>query len=155
MADSKRMRILTALKARLEEIRPANGYATDAGLRVRLGPGAVTADDRVPRLALIPGVEPEIRPQLDKVKILLPVTVEGVIGADPQDPDNPLVVEPLLADSKRALFRSADRTIGGLAINLHVAGERVTGRESGGATVACAVSGLIEYTELYGDPELA
>jgi hypothetical protein len=155
MADSKRMRILTALKTRLQDIKPANGYATDAGLRVRLGPGSVTPDDLLPRLALIPGVEPEVRPQLDKVKILLPFVVEGLIEADPNDPDDPTVIEPLLADSKRAVFRATDRTLGGLAINLHVAGERVTGRENGGRTVACAVSGVLEYTELYGDPELA
>jgi hypothetical protein len=153
--DSKRKRISDALKARLQDITPVNGYATDAGTRVRVGPGSVTPDDVLPRLALIFGVEPEVVVQVDKHRIRLPFVVSGLVAADASDPDDPTVAEPLLADVKRAMFRADSRTMGGLVINVHYTGESVTGREDGGTRVACSVGGAVEYAELYGDPELA
>ena len=154
MADSRRKLIRLALGARGESIRQTDGYNTDCGRNVQHGPLDATTDDPQPRLAIVPGDLPDSENKLldgtDEIK-RWPLTVTGRVAVDPKDPFADLVVEDLLADIKRAFFVSADRTLGGLAIDIETAGEpKLDLREAGGTTVGCTVGLVVLFEESYG-----
>jgi hypothetical protein len=150
---SLRQQILDALKDRLEEIRPGNGYETDAGLRVFQGRVALTEDDTLPVIALVPG-DATVVVNAQRIKYRLPVTAEALTLADAIDPLVP--AEALLADLKRALFRLDDRTLDGLVVDVEYgAPEGVEQRADGGTHVAARVTAVVTYMERYGDPTVA
>lgn len=151
MADSKRKQILLALAARLEAITKLNGYNTDAGEHVEHGRHVVGEGDVLPRLVLVPGDVDPIEKNLGGGEVRRWVLVVSGLIAD--DPINPLVAEDLLADIKRALFRSDDVRLGGLAIQVEsLAGETVTDAQDGGKVAACTVPLAVRYSEGYGAP---
>ncbi|HUH20454.1 MAG TPA: hypothetical protein VFD36_02405 [Kofleriaceae bacterium] len=151
MADSRRKLILLALAARLQTITRDNGYNTDAGERVEHGQHTVSGDDTLPRLALVAGVVDQIEKNLASKELRQwALAVSGLLADDPTDP---LAVEDLLADIKRALFRAEDPRLGGLAVQVQsLAGETVTDPEEGGKVVAVTVPFAVRYEEGYGEP---
>lgn len=149
--SARRQEILEALLARLHDIAPANGYATEAGLRISYGRTQLSPDDTLPAATLVPG-DPTLQGQGegDRYRLSMPVTASGLVTVDPADPL--ASIEPLLADLKKALLRKNDVTLGGLAIRVRYVGEHVADREEGGTTAAVQVSIAVEYMEGYGDP---
>jgi hypothetical protein len=147
---TRRRRILDALKARAQKITIANGYATDAGLRVLIGRQVVSKDDTFPLIAMAVAPEPVLRGAGDRARLNLDVEFHALATADVDDPLRP--VEDLLGDLKRALFRKEDRTLNGAAIDVAYVGEGTLEREEGGAIVGVRVRLTADYVEMYGDP---
>lgn len=149
MADSKRKQIIVALRARLEEIKTADGYLTEAGEHVSLGPLALSADDPLPQVGLVPAGNELVDKNLDNDETRRwSFSVEGALK---NDDDAVLTVEDLIGDIKRAIFRKADVILGGLALEVEsVAGETATPPQEGGTIYTCAVPVVVRYVEEYG-----
>jgi hypothetical protein len=141
-----------ALTTRLQGITTANGYATDAGLRVFRGKRSISEDD-VPCLVIVTGdleAEPGTQgPQMVKVRPFLPYTVEGHIACDPNNPND--AAHQLIGDVKRCLW-SQDFRLGGKAIGLYYAGRAIAPRESGVRVVVAAVHLSIMHVEDLKNP---
>lgn len=156
MTASRRLRILEALKARVEAITIANGFTTDAGLHVYLGViPALGADDEKQAIALIPG-EDSVGKHLSNIRIDLPVNIAAV--ADPTL-DRPWeAVEAMLLDIKKAVELD-DRSLGGLLIEgngvlgLYRGTTEILERRSGTDAVGVAITYGCPYVEAFGAPE--
>lgn len=152
--DSKRKKIIRAIRTRLEAIkRNAEGFATNAGAQIhvaffpQLGP-----DDPYPCLAIATGTD-SLGNQQAKIAITLPIEISVVAHVDIKGGADPLdVVEDGISDVKRAI-ELEDRTLGGLLPNKLQRGP-VTAyeREPGSRLVGSVVTYVAFYTEDWGDP---
>jgi len=152
-APSRRRLIAEALLARIEEIKVASGYNTDAGLHVTYGKTASSDDDPKPSLALVSGasVVQDVNLELESTRRWV-LAVSGLMDEDPTDPAK---IEDLVADIKRALFRPEDVVLGlgAFVVELEDAGaEGVNDVEEGGKAVGCSVPLVVRYREGYGQP---
>jgi hypothetical protein len=147
---SKRQRIVAVLRGRLEEIKAAGGYRSDLGDHVYVGRVELAPDDELPAATLLPGT-PTATAQGRQINLQWPMTVQALTTADPDDPLGP--AEVLLADLKQALFRPADTTLGGLAVDALYIGESLLDRDEGGQRVGAQVQLAVNYIETYGDPD--
>lgn len=137
---SRALDILTAIQARLAQIRVAGGYATDIGARVYLG-RAHFDDAEVPLAALLE-IESKVSGSSRDQQIDADIVVEA---HDVCDPDAPLVKgHALVADICRAVLLE-DRTLSGLAIGLTLSGWRILPPEAGGKRVAAQVRFTCRY----------
>lgn len=138
MATPRRA-ILEALRDRLRQIAPGNGYTTDAGARVEIGiEPELGPDDPVTAIVIVVG---DAIPQLQNggglVKETMPMEVQALVRVDVADPL--LEAEALLADCQRAV--EGDLTLGGLVKSqLALGPTRVVPREPGMTTVAVGVT---------------
>ncbi|WP_041646656.1 hypothetical protein [Aromatoleum aromaticum] len=151
---SKADTIAAAIATRLQTIRIANGYATDAGAAVYRGRTSFDAAD-VPCIT-IAEPEDEIEEQRDHpdgdgadLIARLPFTIEAFAACNPDAPN--VAGHQLVADIKRAIF-SADITLGGLAVTLRYLGRTIAPREPGARIVTVAVKIRVGYTENLAAP---
>lgn len=153
-------RIAQVLTARLSLIQVANGYETDAGLRVYRGRVIMSADDMEPGpLVVIYPVqgaptETPVEGMETRVRNELRLSVLGM--AVPGDMDHPLdMAFQLIGDIKRALFQSiAPLVDAGERISEppEYTGSRVALPEPGEQTVVAGVDVMIRYFEQRGNP---
>lgn len=103
--------IVEALKARLQAIRVADGFHTDAGLHVYLGREIDEEVDLLPCIVVWPGQPaPGVGAQAPGlVPRTLPLIIEGIVQ---RDGDDPLVdIIQIARDIKRAIYLLDDRRL--------------------------------------------
>lgn len=157
MADSRRLRILEALKARVSAIKVSDGFNTDAGLRVYLGELPVlTPDDPEAVIAVIPK-EDIVGSALNNIPITWPIDI--VVLVRPEITEPWVLVENALADIKKAV-ELEDRTLNGLLIGgRDNPGGLVRGttetfpRQTGAEVVGVSITYACPYAEAFGYPE--
>jgi len=152
---SVRQSILTELISRVSAIAVANGYQTDAGLRLFVGElPALGPDDPDAALALI--VRDEQAADLSGygeapdgiILSVLPVEVQAVVKADLEQPW--VSVEGVIADIKQAV-ETNDRSLGGVrALPLKSGRTRAFPREPGSTVVGAGVPYLATFAESWG-----
>lgn len=148
---TKRERILTALTNRLAAIQPANGYVTDAGLRLFRGPVHLGDNDPLPALSIVSARGEPLEEQTLSGLRALTVTVQGLITASAADPWGQ--AESLLGDLKRALFVLGDRTLGGLAQEVNYGEDGIGERADGSEEIGVLQEVIVRYAETYGNPD--
>lgn len=155
MADTLRQQILAVLKTRAQAITSANGFTTDAGMRLEHGPYEGSTDDAVPLLRLMTA-EAEPFVQDDVIGYHWPIYLVGVAARPDADPLD--AAEVLLGDLKRALFLQ-DRTLDGVLKANRNVGDVTYGRAwtegpvPGGTRVSAGVEIVVTFFEKYGDPD--
>lgn len=152
MTDPKALQIVKALAARLEVIRTANGYRTDAGAQVYRGRIVFDASDSLPALTVFDDEDDvlQINGAL-RAKLGLSVTIEGIAQADPDNPSD--TGHAMVADIKKAIFSpDYDQTFGGMVAKLSYAGRRMQSREGGSGHISVAVMLTVEYVEDLTNP---
>lgn len=155
MADPVAFQIAQALETRLQDILVANGYNTNAGNQVYLGFRQVNPDEVASGPALLI-YETDDEPREDDEDfcqesiIDLNFQVEGIhlFEADPTSE----VLALLWQDISKAVFLSADKTIGGLALSVRRGPRTFAYPEDGGATIGIQQIVTVTYAETYGDP---
>lgn len=149
MADSVIKQILDAIVTRAQTITTANGYNTDAGNQVYLGRRNFTNIEAFPIISISRGPEELLELVGERMKLAMPVTLEGLIEGDQ---DNPLTAaEELIADIKMAVCTTSDR-LGGLAIRYEFVTSTPTVRDDGANFVGATVETLCTYVEYVGNP---
>ena len=142
---SKRPDILTEFLTRVSAIQKANGYNTDAGLKVFFGATPeLGPDDPDEAAALIIGDDTTTYLG-DETQVSLPIDIQALAKASGDQPW--VTVELVLADIKHAI-ESGDRSMGGLlCTDMKVGRTRSLKREPGATTVGAAV----QYSATYID----
>jgi hypothetical protein len=148
--STRRQLILEALKARVEAIRIAAGFATDAGLSVFLGERpALGPDDPETAIAIV-AFDDVVRAQGNKLFMAIPVGICAIAKADLDAPW--VAIEAVLGDIKTAIELS-DRTLGDLLrANFERGSTRTLDRETGSTTVGAMVTYELQYSETWGRP---
>jgi hypothetical protein len=152
MTDSRAKVAIDAIAERLRAIKVADGFNTDAGERVYLGPywpssgvDAVVATFSQEQVQGDSGARRGGSYQLQRQ-----FSVTGLIKSETNTPKGS-DLERLLADVKRALFilePLADRQFGPLLYVQTQMNPRVAGNEYESFDLTCALN----YMEAYGDP---
>lgn len=147
---SRRQRILAVLLERIEAIRTANGFNTEAGWAVFLGETPVLGPDD-PESAIAIVVGDDVTPyQGENVMVQLVIEFQALAKADINKPW--IVVEAMLADIKRAI-ELEDRTLGRLVPNKIERGpSRTLPRVPGSTTVGASLTYIAPYLERWGHP---
>lgn len=148
--STRRQHILEALKTRVEAIRLANRFATDAGLSVFLGERPALGPDDPDTAIAILVFDDVLKAQGGKLFVAIPI---GICAIAKADLDTPWVsVEAVLGDIKTAV-ELADRTLGGLLRAPFERGSTNTmDRETGSTTVGAMVTYELQYSETWGHP---
>lgn len=148
--DSKALKITKAIQGALESIQIANGYQTDAGLRISRGRLRISRDEVFPLISIHEGEEDVIkRVGPSVVQLRLPVTVEGFVESDPVNPLDSAHV--LLADIKRSLFPALSEQRG-LIINTEYLGRIISPPEDGSSYSSVSVHLAVEWGEELSNP---
>lgn len=148
---SKRQLVLEAFKRRLEAIKDADGFFTNAGDYVSLWERKVfgTADPDE-WLVVIPG-EDSIGMQQVKVVSNLQVVIGLGVKATLEEPW--ARIEQLLMDVKKAM-ELEDRTLGGLLTNrLQRGSTQPFVREPGSKRLAASIVYIAPIAEVWGEPD--
>lgn len=112
MADSRRLQIIEALKARVEQITTANGFNTDAGEHVFVNELPTFGKDDPPVAIVMLVREDHIGDlQLGNIPLILPIDFVALAAPTLDEPWK--AVEQVLADIKTAI-ELEDRSLGGL-----------------------------------------
>lgn len=147
---STRQDALVELRDRLQQVRVANGYATEAGQLVLLGEQPTLGEsDPAAVLAIVVGAD-EPGPQAARVVIRLPVQVQALVRADTEDPW--LTIEEILGDIKRAVEQDHDLDGTLLPRGLERGATTTLEREAGSAYVGAGVEYRLAYAEDWGNP---
>lgn len=149
-SPSKAAAIAAALAQRLESIRQANGYLTDAGAHVWHGRISIDPDN-LPSITLHEDEDLVERQRAEAIDagILLPFVIEATSECDPDNPN--LAGHELIADIKRAIF-AGDVTWGGLAQKTLYTGRTVGPRPDGTNLVTVTVRLQIAMVENLAKP---
>ena len=156
MSDPIALRIIEAMKARLEAITTTPGpgidpFHTDAGERVYLGRRTLDADEVA--LVIFSGLETGGDSSHPKLAAELAVHIEGQHPLANRD-DGEQIGQRLIADIQRAAEIQGDRTLGGLAFRfVKYTGRALAYPPDGAALVHVRVSYSIGYHREYGAPE--
>jgi hypothetical protein len=140
---SKANDIAEAIKARIETIRTANGYATDIGQTVHRGRRQLETPDTA---TLYEGEEDASKPRAVPytATAIINFTIEACAHCDPDNPD--IAGHILIADIQRAVF-SDDNTLSGLlSETIQYAGRVIQPRIDGQSIVNVQVRLQATYT---------
>lgn len=149
MAASKRQQILEAVKARLEAIRVADDFNTDAGDEVQLGEVLDLGPDDPDAAACVVPLDDTTTTQGHKHQVRLPIELQAVVKVDLEEPW--VLAEAMLADIKKA-FELEDKTLGGLTTEITRGATRGLAREPGMTTAGVGVTYTVLYQETWGAP---
>jgi hypothetical protein len=149
--STRRRLILEAIKTRLEAIRVAAGFETDAGEAVYLNEApAMGPDDPAVAIAILVGDDQTTWQGLCAL-LRLPIEIQAIAKADLDSPW--LAVEDVLGDIKQAVELD-DRTLGGLLAPYLERGATATlKREPGSEYVGATIVYFAPYKERFGHPE--
>lgn len=151
---TRRRLILEALVARVEAIKEANGFETDAGESVHLGETPALGDDDPDQaISMVPGAdEPKWSQHGKGFQIGLPIAFHAVAKASLEPKQAFWLIESLIGDIKRAV-ELEDRTLGGLlAWPMERGSVEGLPREPGSLTVGAAVNYTVIFKEGWGNP---
>jgi hypothetical protein len=109
---TRRHKVLNAIKARLETILITNGYATNAGQRVRYG--VTVVDDPKPAgLPLVHFIGGETESLQEGSRALMQMDI-AIVGLTTVNEDDELAaLEPLLGDLEKAIFAAPQQLADG------------------------------------------
>jgi hypothetical protein len=150
---TKAFTLLTSLIPRLMEIRAANGYATNAGSSVLLGPVPRQPDETYPfcRLHELNGTVETPMPHRPTGRLRVQFMAEAY--ADEADAANVYATGHLLiGDLKKALFGDTTRDLNGLAIDAALESYNLVPPEDGSSVVIAQVRGSYTFTEDFRAP---
>jgi hypothetical protein len=149
--EPRRLRILRALKDKLEQIKTANGFYTNAGDHVALGKFRQGVDLRSSLPQIVLNVT-RTTTVAEGLQINLPVVMQGLIFEDVEDPL--AVAELVMADIERALFGGTfDQTLGGLIFDILIGEIEPVPREDGSQLAGLQVEVLLTYSRKPGEPD--
>lgn len=149
--EPRRLRILRALKDKLERIKQANGFYTNAGDHIGLGRLRVGTDLRASLPAIVLNVT-RTTTVAEGLQVNLPVVMQGLIFEDQEDPL--AVAEFVMADIERALFGGTfDQTLGGLIFDIIIGEVEPVQREDGSQVSGLQVEVLVTYSRKPGAPD--
>ena len=146
---TRRSLILSELGTRAAAILVANGYDTDAGLRVFLGVAPELGDaDPDYAIAIVPG--DEIPTEDGRISNTFPVAVQAIGKAAAADAW--IALELLLGDLKKAI-ELPDRTLGSVCKGVIKRGPtRTLERAPGATTIGLEIFYSCPYVDEWGDP---
>jgi hypothetical protein len=148
--DSKALRVIKEIQTALEVISIANGYQTDAGLRVSRGRKRISRDETFPLISIHEGEEEVVKSVgVSVVQLRLPVTVEGFVESDLANPLDS--AHPLLADIKKSLFPALIQNRGSI-INVNYLGRVIDPPEDGSRYSSVSVHLAVEWGEELSNP---
>ncbi len=146
---------LYKLEERLAEIQVANGYHTDAGLRVFLGRSLIE-ESEVPAITVRPGEdEGEVEVNAGLYRETVSYEINGVCEAEVNKPFE--AGHQLAADIRRAIYRASTidlEDLDGTAVRVVPGGTVVTEREPGSRLCEVTVALSITHSERLGEPNL-
>lgn len=143
---------LLTLVPRLQAILVANGYATDAGATVLVGPVPRSDTDTLPIIRLHwPATDPEsAQPYVPHGKVRVSFIVEGEGSAAPADVM--AAQDALAGDIKRAVFGDDKRDLNGAALDVRFDGIRFDPPDPGTSTWLVRVAGSFTYVDHFNAP---
>lgn len=159
--DPRGLQVVQAVLARLQRIKMADGYFTDAGATAVIGPieranlkVSVAVQFASEALNTDPFGKNTANPQVaNSYQVQRTFSVVGQIKSLP-DESKGIELEYLLADIKRSVFEpvpldsTPPRSIGGVIY----AGAQLAPRNEGNQFETVIVTGTATYTEAIGDP---
>lgn len=145
--------LIASLVPRLQAIRTANGYATEAGRSVLLGPVPRQAGEAYPfcRLHETGANAESTVPHRPTAKLRVDFVAEAYV----EQKDATLILSTghqLVGDLKRALFGDARRDLNGQAIAAQLEGYSVVPPEEGSDVVIAQVRGSFTFTDHFDAP---
>ncbi len=147
---SNRSEILAIVKTRIEGIRIADGFATDAGATVFMGEAvSLGPDDPDTAVAIIIGDD---EPHWQGVQLMIRLPFHLAALAKGTLDEHWTTIEAMLGDIKQAM-EVEDRRMGRrLTSPLTRGSTRTMAREAGSTTVGVTVTYVIDYAEVWGAP---
>ena len=145
MADTIADRIVAVIVARLQAIKIADGYNTDAGYSVFTDRASLDSESIDYPAILVYDLEEDTE-QITSGRQRNRMAIQ--IAAFAKDSD----VRPLIGDIKTACLLASATTLGGLAHHLGYAGYSIERPEDGTRFARAEVQLWAEYDENYGDP---
>ncbi len=146
---TRRLLILERLGALAGVIQKANGYDTDAGLRVYIGAAPELADaDPDYAIAIVPG--DEITTEDGRLSNMFPVEVQAIGKAGAVDAW--INLELLIGDLKHAI-ELEDRTLGSIVKGvMQRQTTRTLERPPGSTTIGAGIFYTFPYIDEWGNP---
>jgi hypothetical protein len=146
---TRRLLILERFAALAGIIQKANGYDTDAGLKVYIGAAPeLGPEDPDYAIAIVPG--DELATEDGRISNVLPVAVQAIGKASVADAG--IGVELLLGDVKHAI-ELEDRTLGSVLKGVMKRGPtRTMERAPGTTTIGLEVMYTCPYIDEWGNP---
>jgi len=146
---TRRVLILERLGALAATITKANGYDSDAGLKVFIGgTGELGPADPDYAIALVPG--DELAEEQGRISNTLPVAVQAIGKSDALDAW--INLELLLGDLKKAI-ELEDRTLGSVLKGVMKRGiTRSIERPPGATTIGLEIFYTCPYVDEWGNP---
>jgi hypothetical protein len=148
--SSKRQTALETVFTRLQAIKRASGYQTDAGLATYFGESPqLGPDDPDEAVAMVVG-EDAVGYQGPKVVTRVPIQIQAIAKADLEQPW--ATIEAVIADVKKAV-ELADSVPGGNgALKIERGSTRPLDREPGSTTVGASITYTAQIHEAWGAP---
>lgn len=160
MADSKRLRILKALTALIEEVTVANGFQHDLPGAVFRGRRLFTSNDPLPMVSILEYLRPDLVEtgagySRNKNQEDFDLLIQGWAEDDPKNPTDP--AHNLLADVKKKVAEIRDETssnyrLGGLTVDLRQDGGVVRPPEETSAKASFYFRVTLTFVEDVGNP---
>jgi len=145
--------LLAALVPRLQAVRIAAGYATEAGQSVLLGPIPKLPDERMPyiRLYETDAAAEEAMRNRPQAK----VRTQFVAEAYEEQPDARQIMatgHELVGDLKKALFGDAARDLDGRVMDMQFEGYRIAPPDDGSTVVIAQMRGSFVFVDHFNAP---
>ena len=145
--------LIASLVPRLQAIRTANGYATEAGASVLLGPVPRQSDEAFPfcRVHETGATAESVVPHLPTAKLRVDFMAEAYV----EQTSAALILasgHQLVGDLKKALFGDSARDLNGQAIAAQLEGYSVVPPEAGSDVVIAQVRGSFTFTDHFDAP---
>lgn len=145
-----RREAITEFKNRLQTIRTANGFHTDAGAVIAVGEAYQLGPDD-PNVALSMVILDEvILPARGDLKISMHLPIEVIVLVKPDLDDVIGSIEDVIEDVKRAVERGDRQFDGRLDNTLRRGSIRTLPRESGASTCGATIPYTLPLSEAYG-----
>lgn len=150
---TKAYALISSLQPRLQAINIANGYLTNAGASVKLGPVPHMDGEAVPfiRLNETDAATESAAPFAPHSKIRVQFTAEAY-AEEPTAANVIATGHNLLADLKKALFGDVQRDLNGQAIDARLEGYSILPPESGSDLVVAQVRGSFSFVDHFNAP---
>lgn len=140
--------ISAEIKTRLSAIRNVGGSQTDIGAKVMMGRRKIPADDELPCITVLEGLD-DVKDQPGRIPSVLIGQQYIVNGFAPCDPDNPNETAlAMIEDIKAAIFKGPEGTTwNGKVKRVVYMGRDIGPRPDGAGFVQCQVLFSVEYVE--------
>jgi hypothetical protein len=145
--------LLASLVPRLQAVRLANGYATEAGQSVLLGPIPAQAGERMPYIRVHETDAAADDAMRNRPQAKLRVQFLAEAYAEQKDAAQIMATgHVLVGDLKKALFGDALRDLEGRVIDAQFEGYRILPPDEGSATLVAQVRGSYIFVDHFNAP---